>query len=503
VTRQDRKRSTPHTCVAGIRCGWLSLGFVLLVLQGCAAVGPDYQPPEIQTPDAWTEQVVAQLGAAPQSTLQSWWTVFDDPVLNDLIERCRAENLDLKIAVSRVRESRAMLALAGGEKLPVVNAGASASRNKQSDDGPLQQVAPQGGFESQNLFQVSGDASWEIDVFGRVRRTIEAAGAGYEASIEDYRDVLVTLYAEVALAYVDVRAMQQRIAFTRANVRLQSDSLTIAQDRFESGITSRLDVVQAQANLASTKAGIPSLELSLNQALNRLAVLLGQHAGSLQAEFHSAEPLPNPVGSIGAGVPADVLRQRPDIRRAERLLAAQTAEIGVATADLYPSFGLSGMFGLQSRSLSNLFDNSSITYGLGLPVQWNIFSGGRVRDNIEMQNERAQQLLLQYRSKVLNAVEEVENAIIALNLGQDRLQHLQESTAATLQAVDLVQVQYDTGLTDFNNVLVTQRDLVYQQDQAVAAQAQIVADLISLYKALGGGWDLDQPVEGMEGMGSE
>jgi outer membrane protein TolC len=194
-----------------------------------------------------------------------------------------------------------------------------------------------------------------------------------------------------------------------------------------------------------------------------------------------------------------VLRQRPDIRRAERLLAAQTAEIGVATADLYPSFGLSGMFGLQSRSLSNLIDSSSVTYGLGLPVQWNVFSGGRVRDNIEIQNERAQQLLLQYENKVLKAVEEVENAIIALNLGETRLQHLQEATAATVQAVDLVQVQYDTGLTDFNNVLVTQRDLVYQQDQVVAAQAQIVTDLISLYKALGGGWDLDQagdpPVE--------
>lgn len=498
MNRPGRKRSTWCARMSGICPGLLSVGLMLL-LQACAAVGPDYQPPGIETPDAWTEKVVEQLGGAPQSTLQSWWTVFDDPVLDDLIEQCRAENLDLKVAVSRVREARAMLALAGGAKLPVVDAGATASRNKESDDGPLQQVAPPGGFKGQNLFQVSVDATWEIDVFGRVRRTIEAAGAGYQASIEDYRDVLVTLYAEVALTYTDVRAMQQRIAFTRDNAKLQSESLAIAKDRFESGIVSRLDVVQAQANLAATLATIPSLELSLNQALNRLAVLLGQHAGSLQAEFQTTGPLPDPVRSIGAGVPADVLRQRPDIRRAERLLAAQTAEIGVATADLYPSFGLSGMFGLQSRSLSNLIDSSSVTYGLGLPVQWNVFSGGRVRDNIEIQNERAQQLLLQYENKVLKAVEEVENAIIALNLGEIRLQHLQEATAATVQAVDLVQVQYDSGLTDFNNVLVTQRDLVYQQDQVVAAQAQIVTDLISLYKALGGGWDLDQagdpPVE--------
>jgi len=495
VTPLGRHLSIPRTRFAGIRSGLLSMGVVLLVLQGCAAVGPNYQPPEIETPDAWTEKVVEQLAEAPHSALQSWWTVFDDPVLNDLIERCRAENLDLKVALSRVRESRAMLALAGGARLPIADVGATAARNQESDDGPLQQVAPPDGFKGQNLFQVSVDASWEIDVFGRVRRTIEAAGAGYEASIEDYRDVLVTLYAEVAMAYVDVRAMQQRIAFTRSNARLQGDSLAIAQDRFDSGIVSRLDVVQAQSNLASTLATIPSLELSLNQALNRLAVLLGQHAGSLQSEFQQLEPLPNPVESIGAGVPADVLRQRPDIRRAERLLAAQTAEIGVATADLYPSFSLSGMFGFQSRSLSNLLDSSSITYGLGLPVQWNVFSGGRVRDNIEIQSERAQQLLLQYENKVLKAVEEVENAIIALDLGETRLQHLQDAVTATAQAVDLVQVQYDTGLTDFNNVLVTQRDLAYQQDQAVAGQAQILADLISLYKALGGGWDLDQPVE--------
>ncbi len=468
-------------------------GLVTLVMSGCAAVGPDYSEPVIGTPDAWTQKVVQQLDAAPQSSLQSWWKVFDDPVLDDLIERCRAENLDLKIAVSRVRESRAVLAMTSGAKLPAANAAGTAAISKLSDDGPLEQVAPAGGFDSQEFFEIGVDAVWEIDVFGRVRRSIEAAGAGYEASIEDYRDVLVTLYAEVALAYVDIRALQQRIYHGRANARLQGDSLALAQDRFDSGVSSRLDVVQGQASLSATLAGVLSLEISLNHALNRLGVLLGQDAGSLQAEFSTIEGLPEPVKSLGTGVPADVLRQRPDIRRAERLLAAQTAEIGVATADLYPRFGLGGFFGFQSTSLSNLLESSSVTWGLSSPIQWNIFNGGRVRSNIQVQDEKAQQRLLHYEQKVLSAVEEVENAIVAFNLGQLRQQHLKDAAAATMQAEELVLVQYNTGLTDFNNVLVTQRDLSSQQDQLVIAQAQILVDLIALYKALGGGWNIDQP----------
>jgi NodT family efflux transporter outer membrane factor (OMF) lipoprotein len=462
----------------------------LLTIQGCAAVGPNYQQPVIQTPDTWTEKVAQQVAQGPQASLQTWWTVFGDPVLDDLIERARNENLDLKVAVSRVGESRAILAIARGEKQPLANAGGDISGSKLSDDGLLGQIAPAEGFDANALFNLAADAFWEIDVFGRVRRTIEAAGAGYQASIEDYRDVQVMLFAEVALAYVDVRTAQQRIAYARANSEAQSESLALTRDRYEFGITSKLDVVQAEANLAATEATIPALEISLNQALNRLAVLMGQDAGSLQAEFNNTEPIPMPTEAIGIGVPADVLRQRPDIRRAERLLAAQTAQIGVATADLYPSFGLSGLFGLQARSLDNLFDASSVTWGVGAPIQWNIFSGGRVRGNIQVQDEKAQQLLLLYENKVLLAIEEVENAIMAFNLNQDRRNLLEEATVATGEAVDLVLVQYDTGLTDFNNVLVTQRDLFNQQDQLVATEAQVVVNLITLYKALGGGWEL-------------
>ena len=456
-------------------------------------VGPNYQSPTISTPDAWAEKVSRQVAQGKGSSLQSWWTIFNDPVLDNLIEQCRQENLDIKISMSRIRQSRAMLAIAKGEEQPLANAAASATRSKLSDDGELQQVAPADGFSGQNVFQLGLDAGWEIDVFGRVRRTIEAAGAGYQASIEDYRDVLVTLFAEVAIAYLDARTAQQQIAIARSNAEDQSHSLALTQDRYNSGISSKLDVVQAKANLAVTQAAIPPLDIAYNQAVNRLAVLLGQNAGSLQEAFTKAAPIPKPAKNIDAGVPADVLRQRPDIRKAERLLAAQTAEIGVATASLYPRFGLSGFFGLQSRTPGNLFDSSSVTWGFGLPVQWNIFSGGRVRGNIKVQEEIAQQLLLQYQNKVLAAIEEVDNAIMAYNLNRQRLDKLQEATEASREAVDLVLVQYNTGLTDFNNVLVTQRDLYSQQSQQLATEAQAMHNIVSLYKALGGGWDLQQP----------
>jgi len=483
---QESKAAMLPSSRAGANAGLALL--TALLLQACAAVGPDYEPPVIATPDAWAEQITEDLARGPDSALQNWWTVFEDPVLDSLIERCRAQNLDLLVATSRVRESRAVLAIAQGAKLPVAEGEASAAATKQSDDGPLQQVAPPGGFESQDLLQLRVDAGWELDVFGRVRRSIEAAGAQYQASVEDYRDVMVTLFAEVALAYTDARSAQQRIRYLQDNVATQRESLALAVDSFESGVSSRLDVAQAETSLAVTQALIPAVQASLNQSLNRLAVLLGQDAGSLRQELQAVGPVPAPGEAIGVGVPADLLRQRPDIRRNERLLAAQTAQIGVATADLYPSFSIGGFIGLQSRSAADLFDGSSVTWGLGTPIQWSLFDGGRIRSNIEVQDEKAQQRLLQYRNSVLGAIEEVENAIVGYNLSQTRKQLLGQAVSSAGEALDLVLVQYRAGLTDFNNVLVTQRELQTQQDHLVVAESDVVLDLIALYKALGGGW---------------
>jgi NodT family efflux transporter outer membrane factor (OMF) lipoprotein len=356
----------------------------------------------------------------------------------------------------------------------------------------LTQVAPPGGFEPQTIYEIGIDAAWEIDVFGRVRRSVEAAGAQFEATVEDSQDVQVTLFAEVAVSYIDVRAYQQRILNAHTNAEAQRQSVQLTQDRYNTGVSSKLDLVQASSNLATTEAVIPSLEIGLHMALNRLAVLLGQDAGTLRADLSVAKPIPSPAERFGAGVPAELLRQRPDIRSAERQLAARTATIGVATADLYPRFSLGGVFGFSAKSTSDLFDSSSDIWQLSAPIQWNLYSGGRVRKNIKVQEELAQQALLFYRNTVLLAIEEVENSIVSFSRNQVRRDHLADATAAMAEAVHLATVQYDTGITDFNNVLNMQRGLFAQQDQLIATEADVMLNLITLYKALGGGWEINQ-----------
>ena len=461
---------------------------ILIVFTGCATVGPDYEKPEVAVPDRWHEHIVEQISQGPEASLQKWWTLFNDPVLDNLIERADTANLDLKTAASRIREARAQLMIAGSTRFPAVDAGGNASRTQQSDDGVFEQLSPAGGFEPQNLYQLEVDASWELDLFGQIRRTVESAEAHYQATMEAERDVKVTLFAEVALAYIDIREFQNRIVYARNNAASQKEVLVLAEERFQTGLSSKLDAVQARANLGSTLAVIPDMVTSKGRALDRLAVLLGTEAGTLQNEFELTEQIPGPADRILIGVPADLLRQRPDIRRAERQLAAQTALIGVATADLYPNFSLRGFVGLQSKSSGNLFDSNSKMWGLSTPVNWSIFSGGKVRGNIRVQEERAEQALLSYRQSILKALEEVESSILAFNQEQIRLEALQSAVKATIEAVHLVLVQYNTGLTEFNNVMMMQRNLLQLQDQLVKSEAKHIVYLITIYKAMGGGW---------------
>lgn len=473
------------------RFGILSAAVVLLTIllgAGCAPVGPNYQKPSIKTPDVWHEKVAEEMSRKSDASLQTWWHVFDDPMLNDLIEQARKSNLDLKIAVSGIAASRARLGVVRGRELPDANVTGSFSRFKHSDHGALKQLAPPDGFDAQNMFMVGADAVWEVDVFGRIRRQIEAAGAQYEASIEDYRDVLVTLFAEVAMAYLDVRSFQRRIQCAKANAVIQRKMLELTRERYESGIASRLDMAQALSNLSNTEAAIPAFEIDLNRAMNRLAVLLGQDGGTLQEKLREPRPIPIPQMDLGIGVPADLLRQRPDIRMAERRLAAQTAMIGVATADLYPRFAIDGFFGLETGSFSDVGHGSSLAWGLKTPIKWNFFSGGKTRSRIAFEKAVTEQDLYRYENTVLAAVEEVRNAIVAHEKERIRRNWLLGAVAATREAVDLVVVQYETGLTDFNNVLTTQRTLFNQQDRLVASQTDVVLDLVRLYKALGGGW---------------
>ncbi len=466
--------------------------FMTVLWVGCAPVGPNYQKPHIKMPDAWHEKVARDMVKPSGPALQNWWQIFDDPILNDLIDQARKSNLDLKIAVSGIAASRSRLGVAKGQELPDGNASGFFSRFKHSDKGPLRQLAPPDGFDAQNMFMLGVDAMWEADLFGRIRRQIEAAGAEYEASVEDYRDVMVTLFAEVAMTYLEVRSYQRRIACAKANAFIQGKMLELTKSRYHSGIASRLDMAQALSNLSNTEAAVPALEIGLNLAINRLAVLLVKDAGAIQKMFREPKPIPVALMDIGIGVPADLLRQRPDIRMAERRLAAQTARIGVATADLYPRFAIDGFFGFETGSLSDVGHGTTLAYGLRTPIKWNFFSGGKTRSRIAYQEAVTEQDRLSYENTVLQAVEEVRNTIVAYEKERVRRDWLVAAVAATREAVNLVVVQYETGLTDFNNVLDTQRTLFDQQDKLVVSQTDVVLNLVRLYKALGGGWDVPE-----------
>jgi NodT family efflux transporter outer membrane factor (OMF) lipoprotein len=368
---------------------------------------------------------------------------------------------------------------------------ADANRSQPSDNGIFSDFAPEEGFEAGNQFTAGFGASWEIDVFGRIRRQVEAADATTQASVEAYRDVLVSLYAETALAYVNVRASQERLRIANANVEAQEDTLQLTKDRFDSGLVSALDVAQAESNLANTYSLIPVVERDINEGLNRLAVLLGEYPGALHAELDDEVPIPQEPEEVAMGLPTELLRQRPDVRRAERLLASQTAQIGVATADLYPTFSLAGLLGLEALSAGDLASGDSVTWNVGLPIHWNIFSGGRIRSRIRAEEARTNQALATYEQTVLYALEESENAMVAYVKEVQRRERLSQAVNATQRSLALVLTQYTAGLTDFQNVLDTQRTLLLREDDLAVAEGAVIGNLVRLYRALGGGWDPD------------
>jgi NodT family efflux transporter outer membrane factor (OMF) lipoprotein len=460
----------------------------LVALGGCK-VGPDYVEPELPTvPDEWHAEVTKGLldGEAP---IQTWWSVFDDPTLTSLIERAGASNLTLREAVWRVEESRALRGVVTGQLYPEATLDAGATRNEISKNSPVGGALPPELIEPGNQFDLGVGASWELDVWGRIRRQVEAADAEIEASVEDYRDVLVTLYAEVATNYIDVRALQLRLRLAHDNVEGQENTLQLTRDRFESGLVSALDVAQAESNLENTRSLIPQLEERLTIALNRLAVLLAATPGELDEELSNDAPIPTEPEGVTTGLPADLLRQRPDVRSAERRLASQTARIGVATAELYPQFSLTGFLGLQSAEAGDLFSSDSVNWSIGLPIRWRLFAGGAIRSQIAAEKARTEQLLANYERSVLLALEEVEDALVSYDKEVIRRAHLTNSVDATQRSLELVLTQYRAGLADFQNVLDTERSLLLRQDDLATSEGVVIKNLIDLYRALGGGWD--------------
>jgi outer membrane protein, multidrug efflux system len=470
---------------AQVGCRGLRAVVVAGCLAGCA-VGPDYVPPRTELPDLWEQELSRGL-VEGKADLRTWWTALDDPELDRLIARATEGNLDLRQAVARIREARANLGVASGELLPEVDAIGSIERSRISNKVAAQVAPPQSRTDT--FYSVGLDATWEIDFWGRIRRNVESADASIGASIEDYRDTLVVLYGDVARNYVEMRTLQARIESALDNVRAQRSALQLTMDRNRAGLAPDLDVRQAELNLATTEAFVPTLRSALAQTINRLAVLLGEYPSDLQEQFaQSTAPIPEPPEEVLVSLPAELLRQRPDIRSAERQLAAQTAQIGVATAELYPQFTLSGTFAFESFSFDNWIEKQARSFSFGPAFRWNIFDAGRIRSNIAVQDALTEQALVAYEQTVLAAVEDVENAIAAYVQERDRLESLQRSVVAARASVGLVETLYRTGLTDFQNVLDTQRSQFQQEDSLAASEGVVTQNLIQIYRALGGGW---------------
>ena len=466
----------------------LSLVFLIFTtcfFSGCT-VGPDYNCPELAVSGKWHTQMEKGISAEEmnQQLLSSWWTAFNDDLLTSLIDRAVAGNLDIKNAQSRIRQARASRRRTAAGLIPNMNvSGSDTWTQSSSETGD--------GLTSQRL-STSFDSAWELDIFGGTRRAIQAADADLQSSRENLRDVLVSLQAEVAINYIEVRTYQARLAAVNENLQAQSETYQLTVWRNEAGLSDELSVQQARYNLESTRAEIPSIRTSLEESLNRIAVLLGEQPGEVHNELENSGPIPAPPSQVAVGVPAEMLRRRPDIRKAERDLAAQTAQIGVATAELYPSFSLSGSISVDGTSFNRFTSNLSTTDNWvlsgGPRLSWAIFDAGSIRQNIIVQTELQQQALIQYESAVISAIEEVENNIMAYMSEQDRNDNLKEAVDAAQRAAALSQQEYQAGLTDFSNVLDAQRSLLSFQNQLAQSNGTVISNLIRLYKSLGGGW---------------
>ena len=456
----------------------LSLG-----LTACT-VGPDYEPPLLETPDAWNASMRADIERADEEALANWWTLIGDPVLNSLVEEAVTGNLDLQAAIARIDEAQAIRGQARGLRKPEVVLGAEVAGQKVTETG----LFPPPASNPSEVYDVGVGAGWELDVFGRLQRAVESAEAGYQATVEDYRNVRVILVGEVAGEYVDFRTLMARIRVAEQNVERQAQSLDLAERRFNAGVVSRLDVTQATSNLASTESLIPALESEVAVSRNRLTLLLGKYPGELDEVLAAAVDPPTLEVLPDTGLPRNLLRRRPDVRRQERLLAAQTARIGVAQADLYPRFNLLGFLGLSTITFGDLADGDSGTWRLGLPVTWNIFSGGRLRARVAQEEARTRAALLAYQETVLAAVTEVETTIASAAKLYEFRTTLQRALAATRESAVLVQKQYEAGVLDFQRVIDVERTLLLQEDQLAVVNGDLVNSLVRLYRALGGGW---------------
>lgn len=475
---------------------WGSVGILSLAAVGCTPlgeyvhngfkVGPNFRRPAAPVAQQWID--ANDMRVRSESPDDShWWTVFNDPILNDLVQFSYRQNLTLREAGWRVLEARASLGIAVGEIFPQTQTANGDFTQRGVSIAVANRQATPTRFYSQ--WGYGFNLSWELDFWGRFRRAIESADEQLNASVENYDDVLVALVSDVAANYVQLRTLEQQLEYTKTNVGLQRETLVLAQARFRAGTTSELDLDQAQSTLSQTESQIPQLEIQIRLTANRLCTLLGIPPEDLRAKI-SPGAIPTAPVEVAVGIPADLLRRRPDVRREERNAAAQCAQIGVAEADFYPAITIFGTIGYSARHFADLFSDKAFNGSVGPSFQWNILNYGRILNNVRLQEARFQELVTRYQNTVLKANEEVENGLITFLRSQQQTKALLQSVEAAQKAVRVALVQYRNGLTDFNRVALLEQDLVSRQNLLAQAQGQIALGLIQVYKGLGGGWQI-------------
>lgn len=466
------------------------LTLIAVPLSACT-VGPDYRPrgaPELGVPPVFS--VAAQQEA--QADLRAWWSSFNDPLLTRLVEQAATQNLDVAQAVVRLRQAREALVQSRAALFPSVSAGGSASRSEPIRGGSTQVTLPDGTVTSfsqggSSSFSLGADVNYQADLFGGVRRGVQASRAQLEATGYDYATVLVSTQAEIARNYILARAAQAQLANARESLAIQDENLEIAGFRVQAGLVSSLDQEQARAARAQTAALVPSVEVSYNSAVSRLGVLTGQAPGALKSEMQAVQPIPQGPASIAVGIPADTLRQRPDVRSAERNLAAAVAQIGVAEAQLYPQLSLGGSIDAGAGNIGSIFD--VITGRLFANIAQTILDAGRNRSVVRSAQAAADGALIAYRKTILTALEDVENAIVALQSAQAREREFGVALAAARNSAILSRSSYRAGLADFLTLSQSEASLISARNGLVQARSDKAAALIQLYLALGGGWD--------------
>ncbi|MTI43301.1 NodT family efflux transporter outer membrane factor (OMF) lipoprotein [Roseibium hamelinense] len=472
-------------------------------LCGCM-VGPDFERPDAPQLDSWSKGANLQIDSRTGFTTRTaetaaWWRVFKDPALNALVADAYSQNVELQAAGVRVYQARAQLGLARGELFPQdqqVKGGVRSIR--WSTEDPFIRDLERVGLIDNHMTRVSAgfDAGWEIDIWGKIRRDVQSAKANYEANLASYDDALVTLTGDIAATYVTIRELQQLVAIAKRNAALQRKSANLTKLRLENGAASRLDVNEATVLLNNTLALIPSYQAELAQAYNAMSVLLSEPPGAIEKRLGPSAKLPRVPAAVAIGVPAGLLRRRPDIRYAEYLAAAQSAQIGVAKADLFPAFTITGAIGVRAADFSDLFTNNATTGFINPGFSWNFLNYGRIQNNVRIQDAKFQEALLNYENVVLTAYSEVETAIAAFLRSKQEAVYLRRSVTAARSAVTEVQAQYQDGTAAYNRVVDAQRSLLTSEERYLAAHANVLTNLVAIYKGLGGGW-LPENVDGL------